>query len=816
MVTILMLYEDPRKDGDIPRELEGTVNSSSLRSCDLVYYSVSPERITKSKINKNRIEKILDTCKPKVVITFGKLALEAMMIQNVSHTEVCNIPQKVYKYLVYPTYSLQVLLSYATGYKGITLLQRQFERVYELANAETFEPFSENHYKKFIHVVSDNADEAIAWCESQRYLAFDIETAGYNVPKEAQLNPEHPHAEITVIGIGNREKVYVFNTHILKHYIPKIKAVLEMKKTFLTWNGNFDIGFLKALWNVNITGQVIDGRICQYLEDISRQYIPHSGTLKFCSALMLPQGAWYAGYEKHGGISDAIKDGDAQFITDHISQFELYCGIDVYVTYKTTAYLYALLTEQQKKLTTDFYPPLIDTLGSISKGGIKVNVLLLNENIKALSKFIKEIEEHVEKTYPDFNMRSSKQLAHILYEEKKLPERRTDKGQLSTSVEVLEEFGETDSFCRLMAVARGFEKQLQLFKTVKETIFCGYIHPEYLYSRTTSGRLSCINPNVQQFPAYKRLVTNVSEEPKDLRSSLGRPPWCKAQVKKTDKGDYEIIETSPNFKECFIVDPDCIGIMADYSQLEIFALAYYINLVSTDRTLQKALQEGMDIHSYTASLVFSVLKKIELSYEFVKANKEKEPYKTWRKLAKSIIFKMLYGGQSKTFSEEYGLTLEQGKEIWDTFKRVIPGIVDYETYQRKSARDNGYVTSIQGHIRSLPVYEVFKREYQYISKAQHCSQNHPIQSTASILVEEVLIELHKRLKGLHKNARILLTIHDSIWIQVPTEMEKQGIEIMKYCMVQYIQEKHPDFITGFPLKIDMEKGKSWGLMEKIK
>lgn len=338
---------------------------------------------------------------PKIVMAFGLSAYQTLELEETSVVKICNIIQtsplfggKIFdranmRYkkanpltfnprgilrektkeeilltshkdiLVYPTYKYSSLISYAGGYRGQALFERQLARIGEiLDNQEPFKFYDYNFYYQHIKLFykKEHIQEAIeflTYYSNQKVICFDIETAGYNVPLDAQLNFRHPHAEIVMIAIGDAEKTCVFNTHHLPELIPYIKLVLESNALKLTWNGVFDFEWTMALWGVKyVEYKHIDGLCANYLTDLQVGDLSKgTRTLKFSTASMLPYGAYYAGYNKNFGIDVAIKEGDAKYLEEHEIEYMLYCGIDVHVTDKLVKLMWNNL---KKRKNTSF------------------------------------------------------------------------------------------------------------------------------------------------------------------------------------------------------------------------------------------------------------------------------------------------------------------------------------------------------------------------------------------------------------------------------------------------------------------------------
>ena len=785
--------------------------------------------IKKTDIDKNlqRIRGKIEEEKPKVVYAFGDKAFIALGLDNTKVTKIANIPQKYLdtNIIVYPTYKYVSLLSYGSGYRGQYLVERQLARIKELIE-EGYKPYDMGYYSKFITLYYkkeqiEDAKQALLYWKAQKKYCFDIETAGYDVPKDAQLNFRHKQAKITVIAFGNKERVDVFNTFYLPELVSNIKETLENEGWHITWNGKFDIEFCKYLWDVNFGNHThIDGRACLYLIDINLSHLGKgTTTLKSTASTFLKYGASIAGYNKNLGVEKAIEEGDGNFLAMFEQEFMTYCGVDVFANYSVVSLLWGMLNAKQRSLVVEYYPDLDETLNSIHKRGITVDMPKLYTYMAELSIFLKKVEECILREvdtiggFSDtFNPKSNQDLCKVLYGIVGIPPFYTEKGTQSVTTEILEKYTHIP-LCKLMLDYRAFLKQHEIFTAVLENTKGDKCYPLYNQYKTASGRLASYKPPIQIIPKNKLIDTKYEiEAPPEIIMPY-RPIWHNHTVKRGEDNKWHLLERSPNFKDIFIPDPGCYMLYGDYSQLEIVILANYIERCSPDKTLQKAILEKRDVHSYTASLVYSVIMQKEYTEEFITKNKAIDPYKEWRQDSKSVIFKLIYGGTYKSMAMEKSIPEESAKLIFDTFETVIPGIKDYMRCQAAFIKSNHSVVSYAGHTRNLGICKYDRNN----NKAKNIGLNHPIQSQACFIVNKAMVKYHQELTKLHPKARILLTVHDSIASQVPNDpyFIEEGIRIKKYCMLDYVHEVCGDFLK-IPVRVDFERGTSWHNLEKIK
>jgi len=362
---------------------------------------------------------------------------------------------------------------------------------------------------------------------------------------------------------------------------------------------------------------------------------------------------------------------------------------------------------------------------------------------------------------------------------------------------------------------RAFLKQLEIFHAVRDHTKGGKCYPIYDMRRTTSGRLASKKPAIQTIPANTKVYTyhSISDVPNIIMPDRPIWPTCKVVSSQRESGGFELVETSPNFKEIFRPDPGMTMLYFDYKQLEVVILANYITKIgSRDKTLQNAIIQGRDIHSYNCSLLYTALTGKTYTEDFIKSHKHIDPYKSWRSNSKSVLFKLIYGGTASSLATQMNMSFEEAKKLYDTFLYVIPGIKHYLIIQEgKGIADKG-ISTLVGHWRDLGIYNYENRN----SKARNVSLNHPIQGTACYLVNMGLLKYHERLKEISHNSRILLTVHDSIASQVPNDPRSivKGITILKWCAIDYLMQEYADFLT-VPIDIDIEIGQNWHALKEV-
>ncbi|MCM8809680.1 MAG: DNA polymerase, partial [Candidatus Omnitrophica bacterium] len=423
-----------------------------------------------------------------------------------------------------------------------------------------------------------------------------------------------------------------------------------------------------------------------------------------------------------------------------------------------------ILTElNMYKLFIEVEMPLIEVLTWLEINGIKVDI----EYLKQLNeKFNKEIEEIINKIYSlsgeIFNLNSPSQVGEILFEKLKLPIIKKTKTNYATDIYVLKELSSLHPLPKYILEYREIHKIKSTYieglldSVNKKT---GRIHPNYSQISTSTGRLTCSNPNLQNLPI------------------------------KTQKGGL--------VRKAFCAEKDNLLISFDYSQIELRVLAHF----SEDPVLIDAFEKDKDIHSETAELIlgsdslFSPLNFSELTKE------EK------RRIAKTINFGIIYGISPYGLSQELGISVEESANFIEKYFEKFKKVKLYIESIIKKAEENGYVETLLKRRRYIPELKSSNKNEREFGK--RVAINMPIQGTSSEIIKVAMNRIYQRFKDENLKSKLVLQIHDELLFEVLPDEENKVIEIVKEIMKNAI-------ILNVPIKVDIKKGKNFLEMEEIK
>lgn len=453
-----------------------------------------------------------------------------------------------------------------------------------------------------------------------------------------------------------------------------------------------------------------------------------------------------------GGFSTTIKrfldKDDALF--DMVSQNKEGAALCISVMDELREALDKKIKEnQQEYLYYDIELYLANVLAQMEIQGIYVDKNTLGEIGKSIAQEILELENEIcffagEK----FNIGSPKQLGVILFEKLKLPTVKKTKTGYSTDAEVLEKLLPYNPIIEKILRYRQLTK---LNSTYVEGLMAvinnqtGKIHTSFNQALTMTGRLSSIEPNLQNIP---------------IRLELGR------QIRKAFKCKSE----------------DYIFITADYSQIELRILAH----ISGDENMILAYKENKDIHTVTASEVFSV--PIEMVTPLMRSR------------AKAVNFGIVYGISDFSLSNDIGVSTKEAKTYKEGYFRLYNGVREYMDKIVETAKHDGFVKTLFNRIRYIP--ELKNSNHNIRSFGERVALNTPIQGTAADIIKIAMVNVHKKILELGLKSKLILQVHDELIIESSMEEADLVEKIIKEEMENAIELK-------VPLTVSVSRGKTW-------
>ena len=387
-------------------------------------------------------------------------------------------------------------------------------------------------------------------------------------------------------------------------------------------------------------------------------------------------------------------------------------------------------------------------LANMEYEGIHVSKKALEDMSDELDERIKILEASIHTLAgSEFNIASPKQLGIVLFEDLGLPPVKKTKTGYSTSVEVLEQLQHSHEIIPLIMEYRVLTKLNSTYAKglVKDITRKGKIHTRYEQTLTQTGRLSSVNPNLQNIP------TRI-EEGKKIR---------KAFIPASD---------------------DRVILSIDYSQIELRVLAH----MAQDKGMIDAFTHDLDIHTKTASEVNGV------------SLDEVTP--TMRREAKAVNFGIVYGISDFGLSNNLGITRKRAKEFIDKYLETFSGVNKYMTDIVEFAKEHGYVETLYNRRRALP--EINAKNKIVASLNARLAMNTPIQGTAADIIKLAMINAFDYIEKTKVDAKLLLQVHDELIFDV----NKAVVDEFTIAMVKIMEEAVE---LDVKLKAEASSGSSW-------
>lgn len=599
-------------------------------------------------------------------------------------------------------------------------------------------------------------DKLIKKLLAEEIVSFDTETTGldFNEAKLVGMSfafqenqgfylpvyGEYENSETETGDLFSSSKIIKEKTGVeIKTAIKKIKPFLENKKVKLIGqNIKFDYLLMKK-YGVEMQNIYFDTMVASYVLDPSVEHNMDTLSVRWLKYKPVSITELIG----KGKNEITMADVDVNLVSEYASEdadvtLQLYHRIN-----------YELAKLNLTKLCEEIEFPLIKVLGDMEFEGIKVDENVLKSLDKELQKLIKVYEDKIyTEAGEKFNINSPAQLAVIL---KKLNLELTKKTKtgFSTDSSVLEELRFKHPIAESLLEYRMLTKLKStyiegLLKAVSKQT--GRVHTSFNQIRAATGRLSSVNPNLQNIP---------------IRTEAGRN-IRKAFVPKSE--EYEILS-------------------ADYSQVELRVMAHY----SGDENFINAFKKNRDIHTETAMKVFKLKSKDDVT-----------PNR--RRKAKEVNFGIIYGIGAFGLATRLEIKQSEAKEIIDRYFQEFPKVYEYLEKTKKFARENGYVTTLKGRRRYLP--QINNSNNSVKGEAERMAINMPIQGTAADMIKIAMIEIHNIFREKKFKSRMLLQVHDELVFEV----FKPELEDVKKIV---LREMKNAIKLDVPVEVEIGVGKNW-------
>lgn len=404
----------------------------------------------------------------------------------------------------------------------------------------------------------------------------------------------------------------------------------------------------------------------------------------------------------------------------------------------------------QHKLYYDTELPLTEVLAQLQLRGMYIDRKALAEFGTMLEGRIETLRGEIyDMAGEEFNINSPKQLGVILFEKLELPYgKKTKSGSYSTNVDILEKLRLKHPIANAVLDYRQLAKLQATYVVGLDSVVnekTRRIHSHFNQTVTNTGRLSSTEPNLQNIPVRTELG-------RELRKMFAaeRSDWC-------------------------LID-------ADYSQIELRVLAH----IADDEEMKQAFKSGEDIHTQTAATVFKV------PFEEVTPQ--------MRSRAKAVNFGIVYGIGAFSLAQDIGTTRKEAQEYIDGYLAHYHKVAEYMQKTVEDAKKDGYITTILGRRRYIP--ELSSSSHNVRAFGERVAMNAPIQGSAADIIKIAMVNVQSRLKKEGLKAKLVLQVHDELIVESPEEEADAAAKILK-------EEMENAYALSVPLKVDMNKGKTW-------
>jgi len=427
-----------------------------------------------------------------------------------------------------------------------------------------------------------------------------------------------------------------------------------------------------------------------------------------------------------------------------------YCAADSETVLRLRdAFRPELEDHQLVRLLETIEVPLIPVLVEMEWHGVLVDLERLGEIARAFTHELAELEQTIYRVAgAEFNINSTPQLRHVLFEKHQLPVLKRTKTGASTDYDVLEQLAAMGhEVPRLLIEYRELSKLKSTYVDALPGFInpaTGRIHTSFNQTGAATGRLSSSEPNLQNIPV------------------------------RTPRGE--------TIRRAFVAPPGAVLVTADYSQIELRLLAH----LSGDPAFVQAFEQGGDIHRQTAAIIFGVPQD-QVTAEM-------------RARAKTINFGTIYGQGSFALSRQLGITQDEAKEFIREYFARFAGVRAWLDRTVAEARQRGYVETLFGRRRYIP--ELKDRNFNIRAFGERTATNSPLQGSAADLIKIAMIGIAGALTAGGLASRMILQVHDELVLEVPEPEQEPATELVK---------RHMETAASLrvPLVVSIGVGRNW-------
>ncbi|OOG70515.1 DNA polymerase I [Algoriphagus sp. A40] len=579
--------------------------------------------------------------------------------------------------------------------------------------------------------------ELVTYLQMQKEVCFDTETTDLDAMKAelVGLSFSYVSGEAYYIPVYEDQNQTQEILEILRPFFEN-EAILKIGQ-----NVKYDMLVLKN-YGIEVKGTLYDTMLAHYLIEpegkhsmdwLAQQYL-HYKPVSITELI-----------GKKGKNQGNMRDVDEDEVTAYAAE-----DADITLRLKEK-FDPTLKANGLEKLFDEVENPLIRVLTDMEFEGVRIDTASLAELSILLEKESKEIEKQVyELAGVRFNLASPKQLGDVLFEKLKLDPKakKTKTGQYATGEEILSKMANEHPIAEAILDFRQMVKLKSTYVDALPTMInpkTGRIHTTYNQFVAATGRLSSINPNLQNIP---------------IRTARGR-----------------------EIRKAFVPrDENHILLSADYSQIELRLMAAF----SGDESMLEAFKNGRDIHATTAAKIF----KVPLE----------EVTTDMRRKAKTANFGIIYGISAFGLSQRLSIPRTEAKEIIDAYFQEFPAVKEYMDGAIEKARKNEYVETILGRRRYLR--DINSRNMTMRGFAERNAINAPLQGSAADLIKVAMIHVYEWMKKENLKSKMILQVHDELVFDAHID----EVELLKKNIPELMSNA---IKLAVPIEVEVGVGADW-------
>ncbi|MBE7302989.1 DNA polymerase I [Staphylococcus epidermidis] len=605
--------------------------------------------------------------------------------------------------------------------------------------AEKIELFKKLEFKQLLADIdtSSNNEEVI---DKTFEIEQDFQNVDFNDLNEAVIHFEldgtnYLKDPILKFGFYTNHQHVVINADDVKNYKNLVRWLEDKNTTKIVYDAKKTYVSAHRL-GINIENIEFDVMLASYIIDPSRSIDDVKSVVSLYGQNYVKDNITVFGKgKKHHIPEESILNEHIASVTEAISA--------------VTPIMKSQLEDyNQIELLKDLELPLARILSEMEEIGIYTDINDLKEMEFEIQKKLDVLISNIHESAGEaFNINSPKQLGVVLFETLQLPVIKKTKTGYSTAVDVLEKLqGEHPIIDDILEYRQLSKLQSTYVEGLQKVISKDHrIHTRFNQTLAQTGRLSSVDPNLQNIP---------------IRLEEGR------KIRKAFK---------PTSKDSVILS-------ADYSQIELRVLAH----ITQDESLKHAFINGHDIHTATAMKVFNV--------------ESDQVDSLMRRQAKAVNFGIVYGISDYGLSQSLGITRKKAKAFIDDYLASFPGVKQYMSDIVKEAKAQGYVETLLHRRRYIP--DITSRNFNLRSFAERTAMNTPIQGSAADIIKLAMVKFSEKIKETKYHAKLLLQVHDELIFEIPKSEVEDFSKFVEEIMEQAL-------VLDVPLKVDSNYGATW-------